>query len=1833
MKKITFILLCLAWLFPFVLWAQTATKPAGSGTIFDPYQIANLNNLYWVTQNSSSWDKYFVQTADIDASATSSWNNNAGFTPIGNYPTYFTGHYNGESHSISNLCINQSINQASNVFLGMFGYTSGAIIQKVVLTNVNVTGSGTCGGLIGEADNTTVSKCSSSGTVSGNNYAIGGLIGVANYDTIQNCYSAGVVNANTNGYGVGGLIGVFQDANLSQSYSTCTVNGSSQSFGGLIGTTTDNAVVSNCYAVGDVKGSDQVGGLIGWINSNSTISNCYSTGKVTGGSNLGGLIGTNSSSTVSHSFWDTETSGMTTSSGGTGKTTTDMKTQSTFTDAGWDFSKTWAIQSGTNNGYPHLLMYFIPIISTVQPFNIGTDSAQAGGSFLISGNSVTASGIVWNTTNNPTLTDYMGKTDDGTVGGSFTSTLKGLSDTTLYYVRAYAGNSNGTGYGKALSFTTKMAAPPALSAPGNALSFDGTDDYVILGNESNFDFEHAMTVAAWIKVDTFTTAWQAIVTKGDGSWRLQRYNTTNFIDFGTSGLSNADLEGKTNVNDGKWHYIAGVYDGSKKYLYVDGTLDTAVSVTNVIWTSDDAVEIGANSAASGRNFDGLIDEVRIWNVARTPSEILDNMNNPLTGHETGLVGYYKFDMPSGTWLYDHTGNGNTGRLHNMNNSDWVAAGWPVFYAHAVLPGGTGTSADPYQINTLDNLYWVSQNDTAWGRYFIQTANINASRTRKWKNGTGFPPIGNSSKNFTGHYDGQGYSIDSLFIDQNAHGENIGLFGYTNNAVIQQLALNHENIKAYYNIGGLIGNANQTSVFNCHTSGNVLGSYIGGLIGAGNEVTLLNCYSSDTVRSNYGGGGLVGTLQNSIIKQSYSACVITNNNGSSSYVGGLVGISGNLTGNVDNNVISNCYNTGPVDGSSQVGGLIGANRQSLVSYCYSTGKVTGSSDVGGLIGFKTGGSITASFWDTETSGLTTSSGGGTGKTTAEMKAQSTFTDAGWDFTNTWAIQSGTNNGYPYLLMKNILVVTTVNPSNIGIHTAYSGGMVTGGEPLTAEGVVWDITNNPTVANHLGITNDGTAQGTFTSTLTGLNDTTVYYFRAYATNNDGTEYGDVKSFTTLMSAPAIMAPPGHALDFDGTNDYVSLPYENDFDFTSAMTVAAWIKVDTFTTDWQAIVTKGDGSWRLQRFGSTNHIDFGTNGLSNGDLEGTTDVNDGNWHYIAGVFDGSTKYLYVDGKLDASASVTGTISTNNYPVEIGANSGAPGRNFDGLIDEVRIWNVARTQTELKDNMNTVLTGNESGLTAYYKFDMSSGTYLYDHSGNNHTGKLHNMANSDWVGSGWPEKNNATWTGNVSTDWNDSGNWSGITGLPADTVNIDIPNVANQPVIQPGDTAECHNLIIESGATLTLASDATGNGELILKGSEAGDVTVQRYIAGYTSASNGWHTVAAPFDMTVSTANFQPGASDDLYKWNETTFQWDNYKANHFNFSRGKGYLVSYGNTAVHNMTGTLSGSDVTLDNLSFTPSKGYGWHLLGNPFPCPIKWNDGNWALQNVGTNAVTYNETSGNFVVLRTGDIIPSTNGFFVQVDNASNSLTIPASARTFSSANNYKSDQAGTADSCISLKVTGEANSYYDVTKVCFRGNATDGWDRNYDAHKMFGAHDAPQLWTVSNNENFALNTLPPPEGDFALPVDFRAGVNSTYHLSWSGIKNIPGNREVQLEDVLKDTTVNMRQVPGYDFTAFAIDSSGRFVLHINGTTGIPGIGTNNHLFVYALGKDVHIRANGNEMLTGEVVLYNLWGQQVYKARLNGTRQQALKTKLDAGVYVVQVKKENGTIVVKKIFIR
>jgi len=297
---------CILFFLPgLFLHAQPAsTEPEGEGSVSHPYQIATLENLLWISENSEHWDKNYIQTADIDASETADWNGGEGWMPIGNTSIYFAGTYDGQGHVISGL----TINRPGSSYNGLFGYVYSfegdpdTVISNLGLVDVNITGGQYTGGLSGwvEGQHETAAKilqCFVTGNISGTG-STGGLVGyMAHQSYLENSFTR--CHSISGGWGTGGIAGS-QWGSLGQ--------------------------IVNSYAASFIGGS---------------------------GGGRGGLVG-NGNNSVTDSFWDTEVSGITTSAGGTGKTTAEMKTQSTFTDAGWDFDEVWAMDPSINQGYPYL---------------------------------------------------------------------------------------------------------------------------------------------------------------------------------------------------------------------------------------------------------------------------------------------------------------------------------------------------------------------------------------------------------------------------------------------------------------------------------------------------------------------------------------------------------------------------------------------------------------------------------------------------------------------------------------------------------------------------------------------------------------------------------------------------------------------------------------------------------------------------------------------------------------------------------------------------------------------------------------------------------------------------------------------------------------------------------------------------------------------------------------------------------------------------------------------------------------------------------------------------------------------------------------------------------------------------------------------------------------------------------------------------------------------------------------------------------------------------------------------------------------------------------------
>lgn len=410
------------------LWAQTSTKPTvGDGTSANPYQIATADNLYWISQTSSAWTQsyYFKQTADIDLSSVADW------TPIGNPTIRFIGSYDGGGHKITGLKVNNALSAA-----GLFGVIYDGIIKNLRIESANVTSTLTssfAGILVGQfARFATINNCTSSGRVYG--AVAGGLIGFIAAGSINGCYSTAVVESPTNG-----------------------TNPAAGGFIGVIGSSSYSISISNCYSTGDATNASctRIGGFIGaCLSSNATVSNCYSSGKVTG-STPGGFIGYYTYGSFSNCFFDSETAGtsnVVAPSGVTPRTTAEMKTAANFSSAGWS-TDSWSLNDGS---YPKLL-WTLPVLSTQSVSNIGLTTATGNGNITGLGvSNLTAYGICWNTTGNPTTSDSKVDLGSKSTTGSFTTNITGLAASTTYHMRAYATNDLGTNYGNEVTFTTLM---------------------------------------------------------------------------------------------------------------------------------------------------------------------------------------------------------------------------------------------------------------------------------------------------------------------------------------------------------------------------------------------------------------------------------------------------------------------------------------------------------------------------------------------------------------------------------------------------------------------------------------------------------------------------------------------------------------------------------------------------------------------------------------------------------------------------------------------------------------------------------------------------------------------------------------------------------------------------------------------------------------------------------------------------------------------------------------------------------------------------------------------------------------------------------------------------------------------------------------------------------------------------------------------------------------------------------------------------------------------------------------------------------------------------------
>ena len=337
--------------------------------------------------------------------------------------------------SIINNCYSTGIISGNGKVGGLVGASWDKNKISYCYSYVDVSGVSTIGGLIG-LNKSLVSNCSATGKISCSYYPAGGLVGCnSSHAEIKDCFATGSVDGVI---AVGGLVG-YQEyfAEIHYCYATGDVSGQSQ-IGGLVGrneastinisyalgnvsgynsigafvgensgtrediSTPTPSIIKNCYARGNVSRNQNNGKRFGGFcgaNYYAEIWNCYSTGSVDCGDILShGFLGAGEETSYTSNFFDAEVSNQKTDSinAATPKTTSEMKTQNTFTDAGWDFETIWAISPDINNGYPH----FIDGVSA-----ISEDLAQSDNSIFCYPNPVSR-GTILNIDLDNQMNDY-----------------------------------------------------------------------------------------------------------------------------------------------------------------------------------------------------------------------------------------------------------------------------------------------------------------------------------------------------------------------------------------------------------------------------------------------------------------------------------------------------------------------------------------------------------------------------------------------------------------------------------------------------------------------------------------------------------------------------------------------------------------------------------------------------------------------------------------------------------------------------------------------------------------------------------------------------------------------------------------------------------------------------------------------------------------------------------------------------------------------------------------------------------------------------------------------------------------------------------------------------------------------------------------------------------------------------------------------------------------------------------------------------------------------------------------------------------------------------------
>jgi uncharacterized protein (TIGR02145 family) len=799
----------------------------------------------------------------------------------------------------------------------------------------------------------------------------------------------------------------------------------------------------------------------------------------------------------------------------------------------------------------------LPVLTTVSPGNITSISATSGGDISSDGGaSVTSRGVCWNTAGSPT-TDGL-KTTEGSGTGPFASTITGLTPNTKYYVRAYAINSTGTGYGNEYNFTTLSASSAVLTT--SAIT------------------SIAQTTASG--GGNITSDGGAAITARGVCWSLNQTPTLadafTVNDFGT-GIFNSQL---TNLSPGRTYYVRAYATNSTGTTYGNQVSFLTASDIPKVTTSSVGTVTATTATVGGEVLDnnGSTTTTRgvCYNSIGSPT-IADNIKS-----ESGGIGTFTMSLtgltPNTSYYVRAFATNGVGTAYGAQVQLVTPADIPTLTTNAIT-AVTTTTATSGGVITSDNGSTILVKGVCWS---TNTGPVIGGANQTNDGGS----ITSYSSAITGLLPGTTYYVRAYATNGKGTAYGNELTFTTNSVSIVVPTLSTTGVSVITSTtaksGGSItsnGGATVTATGVCwglsanpvvtdsHTSdGAATGAFTSSISSLTSNTTYhLRAYATNSAGTGYGNDvtfttsvqvtdadgntyntvkigtqlWMIENLKTTKYRDGTNIPKITDQTTWANLLTGAYSEYSNDNGNVA--VYGRLYNYYATINNLNLcptGWHVPTDDEWTVLTNFLGGE---SVNAGGKL--KESGTThwtTPNFGATNESGFTALPGGarledGTfssnglyGYWWSTTEFSSTF---GWnrlmDYSNERVYRDGNNMKYGMSVRciqgqgQVLPAVTTTAVTGITTTGATSGGNVTSGgnASVTTRGVCWSTSTNPTVSLATKTT-DASGTGSFTSTLSGLSPSTTYYVRAYATNSVGTAYGAEVSFTTLSSGPGVV-----------------------------------------------------------------------------------------------------------------------------------------------------------------------------------------------------------------------------------------------------------------------------------------------------------------------------------------------------------------------------------------------------------------------------------------------------------------------------------------------------------------------------------------------------------------------------------------------------------------------------------------------------------------------------------------------------------------------------------------